>query len=187
MKSSSVFLPILACLLLCPLLAAQVAAAQHVSFSQKCQGATKQERAFLTAIEAGKITTVKALLEKGVSADTTDSCNDSALMLAVRSNNTQMVQLLLQADADPKALDSFGQNALIQAFDDTDDETITSQKKDNFQLVKALIDAGADVDVQKDFGNYTAVILAAKANRIKSLELLLKACLLYTSPSPRDS
>jgi ankyrin repeat protein len=172
MKKSTIFLQILLCLLL---FSAKVAAAQEVSRSQKCQAATKLERAFLAAVEAGKIATVKALLNKGISAETKDSCHDTALMLAVRNNHTPIVDLLLRAGADADAVDIFHQNTLIQAFDDTDDDASDKKQEDNFMLVKALIDAGADVNFTKDFGSYTAVILATKANRIKSLELLLKA------------
>jgi ankyrin repeat protein len=172
MKKSTIFLQILICLLL---FSAKVAVAQKVSHSQKCQGATKQERAFLAAVEAGKIATVKVLLHKGISAETTDSCNDTALMLAVRNNHTEIVNLLLRAGANANAVDTFHQNTLIQAFDDTDDDEADNKQEDNFLLVKALLDAGADVDFTKDFGQYTAVILATKANRIKSLKLLLKA------------
>jgi uncharacterized protein len=185
MKKSAIFLQIFIYLSICAFLSTKDAAGQGVSHSKKCQGVTKRERAFLEAVVANKLETVKILLDRGISANTTDTCETSALRFAVRGNHTEMVTLLLQAGAEVKS-----ENFLIYAFDDREDEEdeeIGSREEDNFSIVKALIDAGADVNLRKDSAGETPLIaFAAKSNRIKSLELLLRAGAEANAQDTRD-
>ena len=84
MKKSTVILQALMCLLL---FSAKDVVAQGISHTPKCHGVTRQERTFLAAVEAGKVEVVKALLDRGISANTTDTCHNSALRFAVRGNH----------------------------------------------------------------------------------------------------
>jgi ankyrin repeat protein len=169
MKKSTVILQALVCLLL---FSAKEVTAQGISPARKSSGATRQERIFLAAVEAGKIEAVKTFLESRAGAGITDVCRNIALHSAVRSNHTEIVNLLLQAGADAKSDD-----ILREAFDDihhNEDEEVKS-KKDNSLLVKLLIDAGANVNLRNDFDEESLIALAANSNQIQSLELLLKA------------
>jgi ankyrin repeat protein len=175
MRTTKGLIMILGCASLFVSLSSQNATGQkRTSNDYGCQGRTKQEQAFLNAIANKQIETVKRMLEKGVSANTKDDCEYTGLMKAAKNNDTELVNLLLQAGAEVNIKRRSIETALVWAFDDDDDKG-ESHRDDNYLLVKSLIDAGADVNVRTYFPEETVTMLAAKSNRIKSLELLLAA------------
>ena len=67
---------------------------------------------------------------------------------------------------------------------------IVSSMQGHADMVQVLLDHGASIDVQNEMG-YTALMAAvvspvSHGNHLRIVRLLCD-CLLYTSPSPRDS
>src|SRR5688500_1349445 len=118
MKIASVLLQILTCLFLATLLATENAVGQEIyTRSQKCKGRTKQEQLLLNAVNRNDLQSVKALLEKGASANTTDSCGHSVLMYAAFLHQAETVKLFLTAGADVRHKDNSQETALIWALE----------------------------------------------------------------------
>ena len=102
-------------------------------------------------------------LQAGADINATDSCGNTALIQAVRYNNSPLVvQALLTADANVNKVNSNGNTALMQAASIS-----------NPLVVKVLLAAGAEVNRVNSYG-YTALMLAVRFN---SSPLVVKALL----------
>jgi ankyrin repeat protein len=64
---------------------------------------------------------------------------DTALIIAISTNNTKLVNLLMNAGANVNIPDQIGQTPLHRAYD-------------NYQIIKLLINAGADVNIPDRHG-----------------------------------
>jgi TPR repeat protein/ankyrin repeat protein len=172
---------------------------------------------FLTAAGTGNLPTVQKLLEEGVSASSTDSdpfdekttLNDilnwggwsryrnghTALMMAAgRKGNSPMVKALLQAGANPNAVDGSSRNVLFHVGDGdteilrllleaganakhiTDNDQSTLHENAAFpDCVALLLKAGADPNANFADG-YPPLISAARGeNPERTISLLLAA------------
>ena len=151
----------------------------------------------LERAESGDLERVKTLIQQGVHVNTKNRCNQTALYFACEEGHTDVIQYLLDSGADV----SLGANPLIAAV-----------RNDDFECCKLLIQHHASVDCTNSEGespmsvavqehNYSIILLLLQHGATPSTSLndvafhLLKrakaehakACLLYTSPSPRDS
>ena len=124
----------------------------------------------------GHLELVRELLKRGASVDLPSSIGSTALMDATAGGSLSIVLLLLQHSADPDLQDIDGWTALMSAA-----------HKGYEACVKALLRAEANTDLQNIDG-VTALMKAAYGGHEACVQALLraKACLLYTSPSPRD-
>jgi ankyrin repeat protein len=141
----------------------------------------------------------KYLQEIGGSIDVRDSRNGkTALIMAVRSANSPLVDTLLETGADVNAQDNKGNTPLIiacsrrrsdlsmihtlvaagakvnQVNQKGDTPLIKAVKPGKLKRVLALIDVGADVDAQDKLGK-TALVHAARYRKPKIIQALLKA------------
>jgi ankyrin repeat protein len=74
------------------------------------------ESNLLEACERGDLMIVSQFLEMGLSANTVGNDGRSALHLAVKSNEAELIRLLLSHGADSCAMDADESTALTQAF-----------------------------------------------------------------------
>lgn len=95
---------------------------------------------FFNAIETGKISVVKALIEAGINVNSFDSWDRPALVMAA-SNSTEIAKMLLDKGADINQKNSFGATALSMAV-----------KWGYPDVVQFLIDQGANVNIENDLG-----------------------------------
>ena len=90
-----------------------------------------------------------------------DSSFNSALLKAIETADLQKVVSLLNAGADPNAVDEYNQTALRNAVDGADDDA------EHSDIVRVLLEHGADVN--KD----TVLLSAAYHNYADTMRLLL--------------
>ena len=105
----------------------------------------------------------EALLTKHDANVRDESTGSTALEMAVRHANREMVQVLLWAKADVNARNNSGQTVLMMLG-----EKITSD------IVWDLINAGAKVNLRDEDGD-TALLEAARSNNMEVLKTLLDA------------
>lgn len=106
---------------------------------------------------------LRLLLDRGADLKRADEDGMTPLMYAV-AGDVAKVRLLLKRGADPNAESKFGRTALLMA----------SAYAGNRDVVKALLDAGADVEFA-DQRDWTAPVLAARTGDRELLEALLDA------------
>ncbi|KAK7212567.1 hypothetical protein V2G26_019745 [Clonostachys chloroleuca] len=109
------------------------------------------------AIDAGYISIISLCLSKGSFANEEDPSGDSPLGMAVRRNNLEMVQLLLDNGAKPQ---NCGPQVLIDA--------VQSQ---NIDIVRALLDHGCDPN--KSDGHYRPLKVAHNRQNDELVQLLV--------------
>jgi ankyrin repeat protein len=133
---------------------------------------------------------IKALLEKG--ADPNNKVKDNTLtrtiftmqwffedgatpfIRAAQSSDTELMKLLLQYKADPKAVTALGDNALTVSGGIGWVEGVTYERshKENFEAMKMLLDLGLDPNHANNEGR-TALMGAAMKGRPEVIQLLV--------------
>ncbi len=109
---------------------------------------------------------ITALLEQQPDLTTLATKNgETSLHFAARFGKVELARALIERDADPKALNQFGQSPLYHA--------VTSLDEENLELVQLLLDAGADPN-QKDEQGETPFARAMKHERNRIVQLLLE-------------
>lgn len=116
------------------------------------------EEAFRGAL-AGDLTTVRSLVERGNSVDTSDPDGSTLLMLAAREGHVQIVEYLLGLKAEINRRNKFGDTALMAA-----------SIKGRLETVRALLAHGAELNPQ----GWTALHYAAFEGRTEVLKFLLE-------------
>lgn len=133
-------------------------------------GPTKEEIDTDSIVQAawdGDVPAVKALLEKGVNPNTTNSRKETPLFMASKSGQMPLVQYLL-ARKDELKLDLNTQDILGET-------PLNAAANDGYQDVAvALIDAGADVDIPCNV-HRTPLQHAAQRGDMKTLRALIDA------------
>jgi ankyrin repeat protein len=148
------------------------------------------------AVIQGKIEMVALLLEHGaeqnfkVSVDISGLRDEVTLVsYAAYQDNIDMVKLLLKDDVADDVDD------IDDILDDQDDykynqPLIFAVRNENLEMIKLLIDAGADVDAEDRDGKRSALGIAVDMESIPMVELLLKnganAEYPVNSETPRD-
>jgi ankyrin repeat protein len=115
--------------------------------------------ALLVAIEKDKSALAKLLIEKGADINVRDKRNQSPLYLSIKKDREDLVALLLEKGVD--------QSAQIQL------PLITATFNNNLNIVKMLLDKGADVNASGDEG-WTALHASASGNFYRIASLLLE-------------
>ena len=135
------------------------------------------------ASQEGYIDTVNILLDNGAQIETRDKSHDhTPLWYAVASGHTDVVRALVSAGADVNTQCTYnGVSALSFA-----------SNKGHIDIVNILVDNGTEIECTDNEGR-TPLWLAAAGGQTDVVRALVSAgadvntCLLYTSPSPRDS
>jgi uncharacterized protein len=112
----------------------------------------------LRAALDGDLTTVRNLVERGTSPDTSDADGNSLLMLAARSGHVQIVSYLVSRKAAVNGRNKYGDTALMAA-----------SLKGHVEVAKALIANGAEVNSN----GWSALHYAAFEGRPALIRLLL--------------
>jgi uncharacterized protein len=102
----------------------------------------------VTAVQAGSLEQVKALLDRGSAIDRADSESAPTIVTAVRGGNADLVQLLLERGANPSAKDTSGDTAMTVACGDC-----------KLDMIKFLLTARANATAKNNLG-YSPVKIA---------------------------
>lgn len=113
------------------------------------------------AIRANDLRGLKALLDQGISPNTSDDRQITPLMYAAGMGSFEAMQMLLERNAQVNAQNAFGQTALMWSATDA-------------RKVKLLLDHAADVNKTARSGR-TALMLAAFANPSADIVRMLLA------------
>lgn len=140
---------------------------------------------FLKAIHNKEVENVKKALEAG--ADTNCIIEDEfqlyprgypsyhgqvPLMAAASMGNAEIVEVLLDAGADPNYRNSYGRDALINAA-----LSLESEYQDQLPVIKKLLKRGADPNhTEKNF--QSAIQLAAYFNHVEAIKMILNSGLI---------
>mmetsp|Transcript_24651 Transcript_24651/g.31871 ORF Transcript_24651/g.31871 Transcript_24651/m.31871 type:complete len:462 (+) Transcript_24651:410-1795(+) len=131
----------------------------------------EQETALAVACRNGHVGIVRILLEHGADVNYVseeEEEQETPLIKAIRVNNfspkhVKIVQLLLEKDAKVNERNRKGETALIIAC-----------KRKQEKTVEALLEKGADVDIQRKNDQLTAMMMAAKKKSEPIVRLLLE-------------
>jgi ankyrin repeat protein len=132
-------------------------------FCTACDRETGEGRLAL-AISKGETSTVEKLIDSGVDVNQQNQVTkETALMTAVRSEEIDVVAILLRAGANPNLQDVSGMTALMWAVEGGDKNT---------NLVRILLDAGARPSISDKSGVTAIDIAKALPTRPEILKLL---------------
>jgi len=152
------------------------------------------------AIENKHPNIISILIDKGVDVNFENLQSSTALpgllIMAIRSNNLQIVNLLIQAKVNINARDDKGFTALIYAsqlgYAEIVDRLLTAEvdinvqisegstalmrasKFNHIEIVQKLIAAGAHVNTQTNTG-HTALMIASQFNHVEIVQMLIAA------------
>ena len=161
----------------------------EISDLLRSQGARSgAETSLLVATSLGDIQSIKKLLKAGLDINKPTSRGNTLLHVTASYGHKNATELLLASGANINAIDDQGRTPLFKA--------VRSRKK---EIVELLITKGADLNT--DTGLHSLAWAYSdpdwseeeqkqeKVRRSEQIEiaklLISKACLLYTSPSPR--
>ena len=127
------------------------------------------------------------LVKMGANIDYTDGVGMTPLLNACKNGNMKLAIALVKAGANINVRDDFGDTPLHWAC-----------KNNNMELAMALVERGADINARNRRGvdplhdlnwEYKNRLRTLVNRRVQNTigSLVDRTCLLYTSPSPRDS
>lgn len=105
------------------------------------------------------------LLEHGAKADVRDSRSNTALLIAAKSGYADVVEVLLQAGADPLAEEA--------SYHDT--AIYIAAMKGNLDVVKLIVSQGVDVNLRNSHTGETPLWVASMESRFNVMEFLLSS------------
>ena len=124
------------------------------------------KRAIEIAAVVGDASTIETLLDHGAHGDAATSGGDAPLVLAVRSGSLDVVSALLSAGVDTECGPE-GSALLAATEGQTDDLSV--------EIVRALVQAGAEVNVRHKDTGLTPLMWAAQSDSIELVKLLIDA------------
>ncbi|XP_068578301.1 dynein axonemal heavy chain 12 [Cebidichthys violaceus] len=116
----------------------------------------------LLAVEGGLMENASFLLQHGAQPDSQDQDQDSALLVAIRSDRSDLVKLLLRRGSSVNQAGLHGRRPLHEA-----------SRLGKTALATLLLEAGAQTDPRSDYG-LTPLALAAQAGHLEVVETLLR-------------
>ncbi len=132
---------------------------------------TSHQTALLSASLTNQIETVQLLLDHGAQVNWKDKNGRTALIIVAQHNKSENVADLYIAASAEKSLegDLHKLGITVQGYDDK----WTSQSLGSSELLKLLLDHGAEVDLQDSDGS-SALMVASGARNIEVVKLLLE-------------
>jgi ankyrin repeat protein len=132
--------------------------------SSKATETSIGEEDFRLAAYEGKIETVRQAIESGIDVNGIDRQQRlTALHMAAYNGHSRVVRLLIENGAKIDALDHEGKTALTHACTGPFQETVS-----------ALVDAGADIDLQESTEGFTPLMMAAGLGQTEVVKVLLR-------------
>lgn len=104
---------------------------------------------------------INSYLPESKNIKLSDSCNWTPLMWAIKNQNVNLVNLLLNSGADPNLQNADLETALFHAI-----------YRDNIEIILALISSGADLNIKTN-DNLTLLMVAVSQNCLDIIKLLL--------------
>ena len=134
-------------------------------------GLSPDETPIMTAARTGKVEALKTLIAHGAQLNTRDARGQSPLMWAAARNNADAVRLLIEAGADLQVRTNnkpAGRAAQMSVFLSPQPTGFTALlfavRAGSLDAVKALLDAGANVNDALSDGESALVVAAANAH-----------------------
>ena len=118
------------------------------------------EHVLFQAISRGDLELLKDLLRRGTPPDIRDGNRSTPLMVAAQHGSAEMVKMLLEHGADPRAVNERGVTALLWGARDV-------------EKVQLLLDRGADPNARSELGNTPLMVAAASPSGADAAEVLL--------------
>jgi len=126
--------------------------------------------ALMEASENGHLETVQFLITNGADVNATDKYKVTALMESAANGHADIVKLLIENKANVNNINCLGNTALIKTTQNS-----IMDKEIQLDIVKQLIKAGADVNIQDKYNKWTALMDAASINQLEIVQELLQA------------
>lgn len=123
-------------------------------------------RLLAVAARRGRLEMAKILLAFGANPNADSPDELAPLSWAVLDGGRELTAALLEAGADPSAMDRMGGTALMRAASGI-------RFGDGAWAIKALLEAGADPDARNERGE-SALGVAARSGRLREMEALIK-------------
>ena len=130
----------------------------------------------MLAIVSNQFEIVEYLVLQGSDVNARDNCGNTPLLHAINSGlciNSEIVNILLQAGANPNYANNYGLNPLITTIRRSSDQTLDGQ-----DCVRNLIDHNCDLDVyeyESAICGENAIHLAITRNQDRITEMLIRA------------
>lgn len=158
--------------------------------------ATELRKKLFAVASAGDAEAIKEMVAQGVKLDAYNQDRVTALMLAAKGNHVPAVVVLLEAGADVTKLDPKGKSILGIAAEEGRREIITAvlssgvhpdltdkpvtplvraSRRGDLDIMRVLLDAGADPNRISTYGNSSALVDAAQAGHFDAVRLLIAA------------
>lgn len=122
----------------------------------------------INAVVAGDVVKAATLLKNGADCNSKNEEGSTLLMLAAGTGNLQMVEMLVEAGAEIDATDARGWTALFKALFNYEDNCGYPD------VVRALIEAGANIEHQIAYGT-RPLMIAAGYGEARVVDVLLLA------------
>jgi uncharacterized protein len=136
-------------------------------------GAVIDSDAWLIAVEKGYLRTVKKLLAKGAPVNALDSSERNALLTAIQTGRTEMIDFLLEKGADPNIL--FADADLDNSyFSYCISSLMAAVESKDVNLIKRLLAGKADPNLTCKNGK-NALRVALKIEKYDIFDLLIEA------------
>ena len=121
------------------------------------------ELVYWSALKKGNYDKILYYLDNGLSPSTLDNQNMSPLAYGIKSNNKQIIKLLIEYDADVNGTFLNNLSPLIYA-----------SYLNRFELIQTLLENNADVNKQDNLGK-TALMVAIEKEHPKIVKQLIKS------------
>jgi ankyrin repeat protein len=126
--------------------------------------------ALMEASENGHLEIVQFLITNGADVNASDKYNLTALMNAASNGHADIVKLLIENRANVNTINCLGNTALIQVTQNS-----IMDKETQLDIVKQLIQSGADVNIQDKYNKWTPLMDATSINKLEIVQELLEA------------
>ena len=115
----------------------------------------------ISAVEAGDVEEVRALLKEGADVDARNNLWETVLHQAVMNHRSDIIRILLDAGADVNIKDQWGKTPLFWAVYDGPIERVI-----------LFLDKGSDVNAKDNYGK-TPLVSAAEGNHADIIKFLI--------------